>query len=107
MKDQPVLNLQRHVSKAAAVRAMCQTDGFKIVQKTFEEQTQKVTKKFLDPDTTPEQALQLRHKVQVWIELQKMLSKILLTGKISALNLSKLDADFPKSPIDYGQGDKK
>lgn len=106
-EDKPVHRLQKNVTKAAAIRAMCQTDGFKVLQAEFESQIKKVTLKMLDADTSTEELIKLRQKVQVWMEIQKLLKTILLTGELSSLNLSKLDAEFTKSPIKYGQGETK
>lgn len=90
-ENKPVFGLQRNVAKAAAIRAMCQTEGYKIVTEQLETELKIVAKKIINVDTSDEEVLDLRKKAQVWVALQKLLGTLLLTGEISARNLKNLE----------------
>jgi hypothetical protein len=106
-EEKPVLGLQKNVSKAAAIRAMCQTSGFQVLKDVFETRVKKVSIKMLDPTLSIEEVMKLRQRVQVWLEIESVLAMIERTGKFSAETLAKMEVDFTKSPISYGQGETK
>lgn len=96
--------LHKHVNQANMIREMCRTPGFVLLQEKFKEKVQKATIKLLDADTPAEQALELRRKIQVWSEIEKMLKTIMLTGELSSRAINDLDEFDTTSPL-KGQGE--
>lgn len=96
--------LHKHVSQAQMIREMCKTPGFALLQEKFKEKISKATQRMLDADTPAEQVMELRGKIQVWTEIEKMLKTILLTGEISSKALNDLDQFDTTSPL-MGQGE--
>ena len=93
-EEHATFGLRKNINQAAAIRSMCQTEGFKILKTAFEEKIQKATKKILDPDLPDNEAMELRRKVQVWVEIEKMLKQIMLTGELSSRALNQLEGDL-------------
>lgn len=96
--------LHKHVNEGQLIRDMCQTPGFKIMQQKFQDKISKATSRILDADTTTEQVIELRQKVQVWTEIEKMLKSLMLTGELSARALNDLE-DLNTAPLNQGQGE--
>jgi len=96
--------LHQHVNEGQLIRAMCQTPGFVLLQKKFQDKISKATSRLLDVDTSTEQVLELRRKVQIWTEIEKMLKSMMLTGELSAKALNNLD-EFNLIPPQKGQGE--
>ena len=88
--------LHKNVAKAAAVREMCKTKGFEIVRNELDAEIKRISEKMLDASTKEQDALELRKQAQVWVALQKLLKKIMLTGEFSAKALENLE-DLPPS----------
>jgi len=90
-KEQPKHGLHKNVARAAQVREMCNTPGFKIVQEEIEAELKRVSEKFIDVKTDEQEALRLRQEAQVWVSLQRILKKVMLTGEFSARALQNLE----------------
>lgn len=92
MADNPKTHgLHKNVAKAAAIREMCNTKGFKVLQDELEKEIKRVAEKVLDVKTDEQEALKLRRQAQVSVALQSLLKKILITGEFSARTLEQLD----------------
>lgn len=104
----PVHGLQKNVTKAASIRAMCQSDGYKVLQVEIDKEVKRVSEKMLDATTEEVDALKLRRQAQVWVSLQRILKKIMLTGEFSARSLAQME-EFQTSSLKGEQvyGDKK
>lgn len=92
--EQRTFGLRKNMNKAAAVRQMCQTEGFNILQTAFAEKIEKATKQMLDPDTSDEKLREIRRKAQLWIEIEKTLKQIMITGEFSRRALESIDEDL-------------
>lgn len=98
IEDKQTFGLKSKMNKASAIRSMCQTPGFQILKKEFEAKIEKVTIKILDLATSPEEVASLRQKVQVWIEIQKMLKTMMLTGELCKRALDNVESFNETSP---------
>lgn len=108
MADKPVQGLQKNVAKAAAIRNMCQSEGYKIVQAEIEKEMKRASERLIDVKTSDEDVFKLRKEAQVWVALQSILKKIMLTGEFSARTLAQMD-DFRTSSLqgEQVQGEMK
>ena len=84
-------NLHKNVSKAAAVRGMCNTEGYTILMKEVDKEVARISEKVLDVTASDEQVLTHRREAQVYVALKKLLKKIMLTGEFSARALENLE----------------
>lgn len=90
-KDQPTHGLHQNVAKAAVIRDMCQSKGFQVLQEEIEAEKKRIANKMLDSATSNEDVLKFRDEVKVWVALEKILKKVMLTGEFSARNLAQLE----------------
>ena len=97
-KDQPTQGLHKNVAKAAAIRGMCQTEGYKLLMVEVDKEKKRVSDKVLDASVSDEDVLKFRKEAQVWGSLDKILKKIMLVGEFSARSLANLD-EFKTSSI--------
>jgi len=97
-EDKQSFGLKKNINKAASIRNMCQTPGFAVLREEFESKITKITKKILDPDTTDKEVSELRQKVLLWTEIEKMLKTLMLTGELSKRALDQMDALDQTSP---------
>ena len=77
-------NLHKNVAKAAAIREMCKTKGFEVLQDEITKEKKRISDKVMDVSLTDADVLKCRKEAQVWIALEKILKKIMLTGEFSA-----------------------
>lgn len=107
-EDKPVHGLQKNVTKAASIRAMCQSDGFKVLQAEIDKEKKRVSDKVMDVALSDPDVLKYRREAQVWIALERILKKVMLTGEFSARTLAQMD-EFKTSSLQGEQvyGDKK
>jgi len=97
-EDRQTFGLETNIQKAAAIRNMCQTPGFKVLQEAFEEKVRKATKKILDPAVTDEEISSLRRQVSVWVEIEKLLKDLMTKGELSKRALENIQALNQTSP---------
>ena len=97
-EDKKTFGLRKNINKAAAIRNMCQTPGFTVLKEAFDEKVQKATKQILDPEITDEEVKKLRSKVQLWLEIEKMLKDLMMKGELSkrALDIMDLNTTSPE-----------
>lgn len=81
--------LQDRVQEANLVREMCQTPGFKLLQRKFDERLKKATSKLLDMNTTEEDIKKIRQQMMVWTEITNMLKAFVITGQYSSKVLNE------------------
>lgn len=93
MKEDKSFSLRKNISKAAAIRNLCHTPGFTILREAFEEKVERATKKILDPEVTDDEVKQLRRKVQIWHELEKLLKELMMKGELSKRALEIIDLE--------------
>lgn len=74
------VHLNRRAEEANAIRQMCQTPGFKILQEKFEEKIKKATTLLIDLNTPDEKVKEIRQKIHVWTEITNMLKSLIITG---------------------------
>lgn len=84
--------LQKNVAKAGAIRNMCLSEGYKVLMAEVEKEKKRVTEKVLDAAVPDSDIAKFRRDVQVWVELEKILKKIMLTGEFSARAMQNLEA---------------
>lgn len=92
-EDKQTFGLTKNINKAAAVRNMCQTPGFKVLEDLFEERVKKATEAILNPSTTNDQAIEIRNRVAIWVEIKKALKQIQRTGELSKRALDNLEVN--------------
>jgi hypothetical protein len=90
-EDKKNFGLKKNVNKAGAIRSMCQTPGFKVLRKEFEKKVTKATKQILNPDLSDEEVKKLRHKVQIWVEIEKLLKDLMMKGELSKRALDLME----------------
>ena len=90
-EDKPVHGLHKNVAKAATIREMCQSKGFQVLQEEIKKEKERVAEKMLDTATSNEDVIKYRDEVKVWVALEKILKKVMLTGEFSARNLAQLE----------------
>lgn len=97
-EDKRTFGLRTKINKAAAIRQMCETPGFQILQEEFKGKVEKITSQILDADTSLEEVAVLRQKVQTWTEISKMLKTLMLTGELCKRALEGNDLFTNTSP---------
>lgn len=90
-EDKQKDGLVKMVNKGAAIRAMCQTPGFQILQEAFQKKVEKATKKLLDPGMEYREFKVLKQQAQVWLEIEKVLKTFMLTGEGARRALEQLE----------------
>jgi hypothetical protein len=90
-EDKKNFGLRKNINKAAAIRTMCQTPGFKVLRKAFEDQVKKATKKILNPEMSDEDVKKLRARVQIWMEIEKILKDLMMKGELSKRALDMME----------------
>lgn len=91
--DIQVARINQKIDEAAALKEMCNTPGFKILQAKFEEKIKKATVLILDMTTPEEKVKDLRQKIHVWTEITSLLKALILTGNYAARLLRDTDLD--------------
>ena len=62
-EDNQTFGLHKNINTAAAIRNMCQTPGFKVLQEAFEEKVKKASKQILDPEMSDDD---VKRKIDSW-----------------------------------------
>lgn len=99
--DQRVAALSQKIAEAAAVREMCNTQGFQLLKKSFREKIEKAMKRMVDPSCTDDQVLEIRKKIQLWTEIENELKHLVITGAFSEKTLRQFE-DLNSSTLPAG-----
>jgi len=97
-EDKQTFGLKQNINKAAAIRSMCQTPGFKVLQEEFKSKIQKATNKILDPDTSIDEVAKLRQDIRIWTDVEKMLKTLMLKGELCVRALDSIETSNTTSP---------
>lgn len=82
LEEQQIEQLKMTAGEGSAIRLMCQSDGFKIFRKHFENKIEKARETWLT-ETDPAKADALKRNAILWTEIVKELKKLMLAGDIA------------------------
>lgn len=77
-----LLNLK--LEERELIKQMCETPGFKLLQREFEEKIKKATNLIIDMNTPDDTVRSLRQKILVWTEIISVLKSLVHTGNCAA-----------------------
>lgn len=79
IEEKVIEQLKMTAGEGSAIRLMCQSDGFKIFRKHFENKIEKARESWLT-ETDPQKSESLKRQAILWTEIVKELKKFMLMG---------------------------
>jgi len=97
--------LVKKSEECIAIKEMCNTPGFKILQETFNDKIKRATNLILDMNTPDAKVMELRQKLLVWTEVTSMLKSLVVTGNYASKLIRELNDLEENTPAISGQGE--